>query len=400
MFNTFTNIPSDNMSRTNTYSDLVKRVAGLATSSDAQNKLKAIGLNIATVAWEDTSRYNNSCWGDNISDMTLKVGDKRMPLIRSANFNDVTIDLTADKLPNLVVGNESHGSLTTISLEKYLKDFNLYCGQDDNINLYCERDNHILTSVQACVLPSDSGKVEFAVDLYNYQSDENEPAVLVIMAAAYGTSAQVVCGGNTVLYFNEKSTSRLFKAERISEYRQNRGQSISGDMTTEEKALNGIYIFQVPLKIKSRPRNAYVCQSQGSYSYESATSRCVPQSLGMERAILTLGEEKGKYKGILKGNGKPYVLTRDTGKPIRLTIQFYMCSDTDSITDDNVKEIAGQIRHIYDKGLNEGSLVVDGTTDKPGLPKVEKSKRPTATDTTNKSPKTIKQYIVDDFSIL
>ena len=262
------------------------------------------------------------------------------------------------------------------------------------MNLYHSRDASVLTSAQACVLPSDSGKVEFAVDLYNYQSSREEPAVLVVMATAYGTSAQVVCGGNTVLYFNGNGTSRLFKAERLADYRVSQGKSTGGPMTTEEKALNGIYIFQIPLKVKMCSRGGYGVFSLCAASAMSGTStdmmeKCVPRSMmarGMERAILTLGEEKGPYKGIKKESGECYKLERDTDCPVRLTVQFYMCTDSCQLTDGNVNEIAEQIRKIYDQGLNEGSLVVDYTVPKPGLKTDKPNPRPTATTSYNPSP--------------
>ncbi|XWV25875.1 hypothetical protein QJ857_gp1206 [Tupanvirus soda lake] len=376
-------------SKTVDYSDLVQRVAALASNSEAQNKLKARNLCANTVAWEDTSRFKNSCVGSNISDLTLKVGSTRLPLIRGENFTDATVDLALDKLPMLVVGNESGSSLTKVTIKEYLENLHKYCGEPsaEPMNLFDKRDDFVLASAQACVLPSDNGKVEFAVDLYNYQSSVDEPAVLVVMATAYGTSAQVVSGGNTVLYFNGNGTSRLFKAERLTDYRASKGVSTSGSMTSEEKALNGIYIFQIPLKIKERPRRFY---DQECCLLECASMSSMPKSMfssmanargsrGMERAILSVGEEKGPYKGIKKSSGGLYKLERDTDKPIRLTVQFYMCSDTDNISDDNVEDIATQIRQIYDKGLNEGSLVVDHTVPKPGLPATTVTPRPTAT---------------------
>jgi len=102
---------------------------------------------------------------------------------------------------------------------------------------------------------------------------------------------------------------------------------------------------------------------------------------GMERAILTMGEEKGLFKGIKKSNGDFYKMERDTEKPIRLTVQFYMCSDTEKISDSNVEDIVNQIRHIYDQGLNEGSLVVDHNTNRPGVFTKTVPERPTATTT-------------------
>jgi len=359
--------------------NLTDRVASLASNRDAKSKLAAKNLNICKVAWDDTSRYTNSCMGDNITDMTLKVGSTRMPIIRTHNFTDTTIDLPTDKLPMLVVGNENDSELKKITIKEYLENLHCYCGDKvNNINLYDDRDQHILTSAQACILPVDNNKIEFAVDLYNYQSG-SEPAVLVIMATAYGTSAQVVCRGNSVLYFNFNGTNRLFKAERLCDYRVSQGIATDGDMTSEEKSLNGIYIFQIPLKIFERRYPRFVdCrydESSGRDRFGGRNESMMNSRTdrGMERAILTLGDKKGQFKGIEKNSGETYKLVRDTGKPIRLTVQFYLCSDTENITNDNVEDISSQIRHIYDKGLNEGSLVVESSVKQIALPPREHS---------------------------
>ncbi|AGF84872.1 hypothetical protein QJ854_gp910 [Moumouvirus goulette] len=376
--------------------DIVNNISKLTNNSNVRQKLANYNLNISNVAWEDTSRFKNSCSGSNISDLTLKVGDKRMPIIRGANFTDVTVDLQKNKLPKLVVGNQNVTSIMKVSLEEYLKNFHEYCGTViPNTNLYSDRDEHVLTSAQACVLPLRENKVEFAVDLYNYQSG-SEPAVLVIIATAYGTSAQVVSGGNTILYFNDEGKSRQFKAERLKDYRLAQGKSLDAPMDAEEKALNGIYIFQVPLKVSNARRHnffesdpypvkaLYVDEEESwgeLFSFEDTRSApTLGMNRGMDRAILSIGNEKGPYKGIKNSTGQAYTLVRDTDKPIRLTVQFYMCTDTSDVSDSDAKEISEQIRNIYNQGLNEGSLVVDTTT-KPGLqnPTFSTTTRPTYT---------------------
>ncbi|AVL95218.1 hypothetical protein ma831 [Moumouvirus australiensis] len=398
-----------------TNNDIVKNIAGLVNNQNVRQKLADHNLNINNVVWEDTSRFKNSCFGSNISDLTLKVENKRMPIIRGNNFTDVTVDLEKNKLPKLVVGNQNSTSLVKITLEEYLRNFHEYCGTViPNTNLYSDRDEYVLTSAQACILPLSENKVEFAVDLYNYQSG-SEPAVLVIIATAYGTSAQVVSGGNTILYFNDEGTSRLFKAERLKDFRLAQGKSLDGPMDAEEKALNGIYIFQVPLKVSSsRRHNMFesdpypvkaLSNTETDYLYQYFTNDCKfdeesvmlsstgkssgslfstgntrsVSSRGMDRAILSLGNEKGPYKGIKDSNGRVCTLIRDSDKPIRLTVQFYMCTDINDVSDTHVKEISEQIRNIYDQGINEGSLVVDIST-KPGLQKSVDSitTRPTA----------------------
>ncbi|BCS83399.1 hypothetical protein QLL95_gp0724 [Cotonvirus japonicus] len=398
----------------NDHQNLEDKVASLATNSELKRQLNDHSLNISTVAWEDTSRFMNSSYGSNISDLTLKTNSKRMPIIRSNNFTDTTVDLSSHKLPKLVVGNQNGTSLMKVTLDEYLKNFHEYCGTIiPRTDLYNDRDQHVLTSAQACILPISNSKVEFAVDLYNYQSG-SEPAVLVIIATAYGTSAQVVTGGNTVLYFNDEGTNRLFKAERLRDYRQAQGKALDGAMDSEEKALNGIYIFQVPLKVKEPGINFFEggpkwtfnsyeenCFIPTIYSVDSIkpiesntcklmsvnSTHCVRESSnsrGMDRAILSLGQEKGIYKGVKKSSGGTYELIRDAEKPIRLTVQFYMCTDSVKITDETIMEINQQIRHIYEQGHNEGSLVID-----------DKSKiRPTASKDSNLP------HLIEDISIL
>lgn len=405
--------------RTDKKDSLTSRVANIYHNEEVQAKLKACGLKAQAVAWEDTSRTKNSCWGSNISDLTLRVDKTRMPIIRAPNFEDCTVDLTMDKLPMLVVGNECGSELTKVTLKEYLEHFEKYCGcrTMESMNLFHERDTHVLTSAQACVLPIESNKAEFDVNLYNYQSYRSEPAILVLMSTAHGTSACVVCDDNNVLYFNDNGTSRLFKAERLTDYRVSQGRSTEGAMNAEEKALNGIYIFQIPLKIE-RARRFGGLDGGSGYKFASFELKddsedecaecdygglfggdCDEEDLcyesmmipvkgterrrGMERAILSLGEEKGPYRGIMKDSSKPHKIVRDTDRPIRLTVQFYMCSDTDNVPETNILEISEQIRKIYDMGLNEGSLVVDHEVNKPGIKISDKKERPTATKKTS-----------------
>ena len=63
------------------------------------------GLNITNVTWEDAGRFKDSCWGPNISDMTLNTNGKNMPVIRRPNFSDKTADMKIRHF-KVTVGNE------------------------------------------------------------------------------------------------------------------------------------------------------------------------------------------------------------------------------------------------------------------------------------------------------
>ena len=56
------------------------------------------------ITWEDTSRFQGSSWGPNISDMTLNVDSNRLPVIRHPNFTDFTLDIDSNEIM-LSVGN-------------------------------------------------------------------------------------------------------------------------------------------------------------------------------------------------------------------------------------------------------------------------------------------------------
>lgn len=74
----------------------VGNVAEMVWNSKITQIATEFGLNVVNVTWEDTGRYGNSCWGPNISDLTIQVhhGDRDseiltcMPVIRYPNFHD------------------------------------------------------------------------------------------------------------------------------------------------------------------------------------------------------------------------------------------------------------------------------------------------------------------------
>ena len=74
-------------------------------------------------------------------------------------------------------------------------------------------------------------------------------------------------------------------------------------------------------------------------------------------------KEKGKFRGVGENE-----LERDFDYPIRCTLQYYWITDTEKITEDNIKYIAKQLEVFYDKSENKSSLVFSNT-DRPTEPK-------------------------------
>ena len=97
------------------YNDVVNSVANMTWDSEVVSMAGRYGLDVVNVTWEDTGRYYGSCWGPNISDLTIQVhhtdpltGDTLltcMPVIRYPNFYDLSADLDPDEF-YLLVGNE------------------------------------------------------------------------------------------------------------------------------------------------------------------------------------------------------------------------------------------------------------------------------------------------------
>lgn len=325
------------------------------------------GLQISTVAWEDTGRTKGSCFGPNISDMTLCVGGRSMPIIRKPNFSDLTSDQDIGAY-TVNVGNEKGSALRSISLKDYLQNIESYSDIKVRGSLIAARDTHVLTSAQACVLPLEHGKVEFGVRLYNYQSN-SEPAVLVVVASAQGTSAHVVLGRDNILKFNKGGLAAEFVAERLRDDRERRGVAVSGAMTAEEKVRNVLMIFQIPLKVKETTRGSstystYLNAVPACMYFDSAPAAgCASSSLrlggvsksmqrGMDHAMVSTSEGRGSFPSLAR-----WTIERDERMPIRCTLQYYHVSDTADVTSSDMAEIASEVtRH-----KPVGSLVVEET---------------------------------------
>jgi hypothetical protein len=333
--------------------------------------------------------------------LVVKEGGKLMPVIRKPNFSDVTQDVPIDTF-KLKVGNK------VVSLRDYLSHIEEHLSDNSNVtNLFLERDEVILTSSQCCVLPVKKGeKTEFALQLFNYQSYDEDPAVLVIMVSSRGTSTQVLERSNSKLFFNDKGTAKWFNIERLEDVRERKGETKTRvdsfkEMKQEEKMDNTLMMIQIPLKQKERPKmrgmDSVMCLSMGNsvaigYSagamcQESCAvaigssagfkSRRRPikkkkkvKGRGMDMGQLGLGSEAGRYTGT-----KDLKLVRDDRFPIRCTFQYYRVTDENFITEQNIVDIAEQLAQSAKKAVATGSLVCN-----------DESKRATEPDLNHPKP--------------
>ncbi len=238
------------MNISNVNQNIISEICSITDKKQLQEYAKKNGLNILNITWEDTGRSKNSCWGPNISDMTLRLDkvSKLLPVIRHPNFSDKTAELLIDQF-QVSVGNEKGEKPTKIPLKTYLQNPNDFIKSDNKLDsLFLEeRDKQVLVSAQFCILPLEEGSCEFNVNIFNYQSSLDNPAVLVLICSQQGTSAQIL-PGSSPLYFNDNGKACNFIAERMKDVRKREGKSEATPITKDEEEKNCLFIYQIPLK--------------------------------------------------------------------------------------------------------------------------------------------------------
>ncbi|MBI1880817.1 MAG: hypothetical protein HYR94_21785 [Chloroflexi bacterium] len=359
------------------YLAAIQNTTAMVTDEQAQNLAAQYGLNIVNLTWEDTGRYYNSSVGPNISDMTIQVqapdpasgdfGLTLMPVIRYPNFEDLTGDVSPDQF-YLLVGNETSQPLQRVSLRdylgnirRYLSDPNSWAGQETS--LLAERDTHVLVSAQAAFLPvPQQGQAEFNPVLFNYQSYQGDPAVLVIVATREGTSATIIDNVRDAfpagfswgqrLFFNQNGQRAAFTGERVSDFQT---QAPSEPQVTvevgEESGLNMVLLIQVPLKQKQP-----MFRDDGTSS--DAEMKAAPAAAAesdVEAAVIGHGPLEGPFTEI---DNLP--IERDERFPIRVTVQFYQATSNGVVSAADMEIIAAQLKRVYEDADYVGSLVVDG----------------------------------------
>jgi len=361
------------------YSEVVQRVSDMVWDQNVRKMASAHGLDVVNVTWEDTGRYSGSCWGPNISDMTIQVhsyqnGDEHpnltcMPVIRYPNFHDLSADMDPDNF-YMLVGNEIGEDLAPVSLTDFVDNIRYYLHdpqswEGDEHSLLAERDSVVLVSAQAVFLPiRNEGNATFNPVLFNYQSYEGDPAVLTILVTREGTSVTVIDNARDAvpgswswgqrLFFNENGERASLTGQRISDFRADYVSS-GGDPSdiSEESNLNMVLLIQIPLKQRN-PQSTYfddIC-CESTCAPMAGAGEC-SRSSDVEAAVIGHGELEGPFTEI-----DDLEIERDPNFPIRVTVQFYKATSNGVASQDDIDEIAEEIQKVYDEGSYVGSLVV------------------------------------------
>lgn len=368
------------------YRAVIEQTMAMVRNPEAQSLAQRFGLNILDLTWEDTGRYKNSAVGPNISDMTIQVQQfnpqteqhelNLMPVIRHPNFSDKSADVDLDSF-FLRVGNERGQPLQRVSLREFLGDLRRYLHgpsswQGRTNSLLAPRDTHALVSAQACFLPiPQGGKAEFNPVLFNYQSYPGNPAVLTILATREGTSVTVIDNqrdgfeaGRTWgqrLFFNQNGDRASLTGQRISDFRAtSEDPSIpTTSAAAERQGLNLVMLIQVPLKQKQAMRQSMAYEADMAAPMAPAAGAPMKTS-NVEAAVIGHGKVEGPFTEI-----DNLAIERDPNFPIRVTVQFYKATSNGVVAEADLQEIEQQIARVYEDADFVGSLVTEGTTNRP-----------------------------------
>ncbi len=358
------------------YLEAIERTANMVSDRNAIRLVQRQGLNLLNLTWEDTGRYKGSSVGPNISDMTIQVstpagrGEMRsrlMPVVRFPNFSDKTADLRASDF-TLLVGNEKGRSLQRVSLEDYLRYPAQFMSFPRSWNvrnptLWADRDEQVLVSAQACFLPvPQQGKATFNPVLFNYQSTEDNPAVLAILATREGTSMTVVDNrrlpgepwnwGQT-LFHNVDGKRASLTGERLSDFRA----SSKSDPNVRDSALNMVLLIQVPLKHRNVSRSLAAPGGAGGGANEA---KATMRGSDVENAVIGHGKLEGPFTEV---NG--LAIERDPRFPVRVTVQYYKATSNGMVNSGDIEAIRRDIDRVYEDAEFVGSLVTQGETGRP-----------------------------------
>ena len=380
------------MQPNNSFKNAILRVLNMRCDAGLVYRIQKLGFNLVNVMWEDTARSPGSCWGPNISDMTLQVRNPArptnkslLPVIRYPNFTDRTGDIPLESI-KIKVGNEKGEALQVITLREYLTNLSQYLSypakfRAENQPLITEKDTHVLVSAQVCFLPiPQEGQCSFNPVLFNYHSRSENPAVLAILISTEGSSATIIDNDHDLanwgqnLYFNNDGQKTCLTGERLSDYKESQAEEIARaqgvaieearTQVTVAQDVNMVMIIQVPLRHKEPVYRESggdfdILELRGRGTDHPRQSRS--KTSDMEDAVIGHGEDEGEH---LELGG--YKLERDDRYPLRLTVQFYKATSNGIIDDQDLENISQCIEAAYTSADYIGSLVV-GTLEKGDL---------------------------------
>lgn len=258
-----------------------------------QAAAKSTGYQLLRVQWNDAQRSKIdgelSCWGPNITDATLVNSTTNRPLLvlRPENMNEkIVTRYSSDDLS--VMQRLPDGQLKPTTLRKYLEAFadNRAVIREGGKSLANPNtDKTVSVRYQAVFVPTGT---DCHVEHYNYQSEDDNPTNLLLLATSQGTAITRDGTGKVPLYLQsiDPSNTAYDHSMLIESTRFKVGGS--QQETAEESAkaveagrattavigtrnlgtrLNAFVVIQVPMKQEG-------CRYRGGYGAPKGAAMC------------------------------------------------------------------------------------------------------------------------------
>lgn len=334
---------------------ILKNKGSILTAS-TEDACRQKGIQLSNISWEDVQRFENSCYGPNISDCTLSTSTGvDLPIAKmGSNFQDVVSIMDSKKI-FLIVGNYENGEKRAIRLCTYLKNIGAFepSLQNPTLSLYdTVNDSKITVRYQVVLVPNNS--VEVIPTVFNYQTKSSKsPKNLMALSCHLGTTAHLNTPGKQWLDMRRFGENGIVKtAIKVS-----LSPSPPGGLTTEnapKKTVCGVkemglsnntFLFvQIPLE-----------QKRSLISDASLTGP-------VYRSISSAYVDEGRELGSFGGHDKTAIdgIRRDITQPITVTVSTYIIVDTLDSAD--IDEIYTTLTKRYEIGDWIGSIVTQTGT--------------------------------------
>ena len=261
------------------------------------------------VSWDDVSRGTVggalSCWGANITDVRLNSkGGERLFTVRPDNWNEKLGRISASEVA-LVSSIDAQAPPAPVTLREFLKSIGergAYAGIPAGTDLSVDAlDTECSIRFQTTFLPvsGDRGTMQFATEAYNYQSSDEDPRNLVVLATTQGAAIQQDGNGSKKLFHHAvdpatgKTHRYWLEAER-SEHKVGgaqaesteerldalaRGKAVSSVIGTRAMGMrfNVLMTIQIPLE-KQECMPMWPCYSPYSPCYSPTSPAYSPTS--------------------------------------------------------------------------------------------------------------------------
>jgi hypothetical protein len=361
------------------WEEYFRKTVNLTANAEFLKLLRERSFFPVKISWEDIGRYENSSWGDRISDVGIWVrrvendpqsAELALSVRRDSNFRDKVLMVPAE---NIKIHTKQDDETNEVSLPERLSQLGLRSES---------RDKNVIVSNQFAIVPVPaksmrSGSIgdhppraAFNFSIYPYGSTN-----FVITDVIEGSSDAIVGPGNHQLLFaNIDGKKAPFTASR-AEDRQDL-LKLESDLKAKgmDVDVQRYYLIQVPLKKNAtqitisnmgtppfaRPPSfvSYSMEEDGATpsinSLESANIVPIPSQVmrkGLDKVAIGHGEVEGEYNA-----GSGYRGQR-AEEPIRVTVVYFV-TPVGEVTKEDMDSFAQAFSRWDEQALWGGSFVV------------------------------------------